>query len=626
MRPLQTILVLETLASSMRGPIKRDGLPLCPVFNKDSVVDDRATVVDVYIQWICLLLDLGYLSSDCIQRDARRILEQMFKKDVLDLVNAMTEALLLVRVQEVKGFKRLCGRISSHLYHLIRDDIRDSSRSDYMAARRLVQLFSYMSRLSLRSIDLSAQCVTDYQAVESSIDDNYPESVVQFLNQTIRSWMKDLDTSNLRPCHGPGGVADVSSATVEQKYRFLSTDKLIEYAYGEHYLAHDCVNPLKRRSRTIFVPKSYKTFRTISLEPATLQYLQQGVWAEIRRLVDSKSFLRNHIGFTDQTRNQRLALEGSRDRNYATIDLSAASDSVSYGLVKKVFKGTKLLKYLMATRSRETVFPGGAHQQLKKFAPMGSALCFPIETLIFAAACQFVTLIHGVPGDYSCYGDDLVVPTQCVGSLIHVLGALGFRVNREKSYFLRDVWFRESCGAEYCNGFDVTPIRVSRGYMNQLRLKEIPRLIPLANAAFRKEYWFLRAFFVRRILTSGWKVLFAESSLLTRYGSNYHLEQKWSHRYQCLVVKVNTLAVRYGPSDESIRYRHWLEKTQNREILCLDKYGVYRSRVSWDDDYFVSNVGYPTVVVRKTWVFKPLHMIDYHVYDAEVPGWSKSSP
>lgn len=615
MRPYQAILVLETLASQMSGPICRDGQPLIPTIVSGELVDDRATVVDVYLQWICLLLDLGYLPICSLRRDAARLLEDLFSKDVLDLNQAMTEILFLVRDQEHKGFKRLCSRISRHLYNIVKDDIVKSAKGDVIAAKRLVQLFSYTGRLSLRGIDLTTQCVRGYLDVESGIPESFPDDLIRDMNLLIRSWIKAFDPSNLSPCHGPGGVADVPSASLEQKYRFLSTDQLLEYAYGEPLWVHAPGDPVKRISKTIFVPKSYKTFRVISLEPATLQYLQQGVWKEIDRIALLSPYLRRHIDFHDEERNRRLARIGSRKRNYATIDLSAASDSVSYKLVKLLFKGTKLLPFLMATRSRETKLPTKGIVALKKFAPSGSALCFPVETLIFAAACQLVTQIHGVSGNYSCYGDDLIIPTQCVGDLVNVLIALGFSVNRSKSYFLAESWFRESCGGEFCDGYDVTPIRVSRKYTALIGSEGIDSLVQLANAAHGREFWFLRSYFVRKILGSRYKVVFGTTALLSDDDTNYHLKQRWNKGLQVLEVRASVQTVRYSRSDELIRYRHWLEHTSHRNVKAVDKWGYYHPYVSWDDDFFESRVGRPTVIVKDAWVHKPYNVHDQDVYD-----------
>jgi len=436
------------------------------------------------------MIDLGYLHHGTLKRDAGRLLSEMITKDVLELNNAFAELLHLVRMKIVKGFKALCGKISSHLFSMIRDDTERISLGDVYSARRLVQLFSYTSRLTLKDIDLTQQCLEDYVQIEEDMSSYLPKYLIQSLNKIIKGWLKPFDPSRILFRHGPGGVAGHGRTYLDVKYKDLTTDSLLEYAFGTPHWITDGPfrSSLDRISQTIFVPKSYKTFRTISMEPATLQYCQQGIWREIDRVVSESWWLRTHIGFHDQTRNQMLAKEGSINRNFATIDLSAASDSVSYGLVKKLFRGTKLLRFLVATRSSRTLLPDGRLIDLKKFAPMGSALCFPIETIIFAAICQYVTREHHVTKQYSVFGDDIIVPTQCVEDVVLILETLGFRANREKSFYQYDCWFRESCGAEYCDGFDVTPMRVSRKYNSSQQLVQTTGLVDSANTLILKAF------------------------------------------------------------------------------------------------------------------------------------------
>jgi hypothetical protein len=352
------------------------------------------------------------------------------------------------------------------------------------------------------------------------------------------------------------------------------------------------------------------------MEPSTLQYCQQGIWKEIDRVVASDHRLRNRIGFHDQTRNQRLAALGSIERNFATIDLSAASDSVSHALVKSVFRGTKLLRYLLATRSRYTRLPDGRLIALKKFAPMGSSLCFPIETIIFAAICHYVTREHHATGKYSVFGDDIIVPTQCVDDTMLILETLGFSVNREKSFYREDCWFRESCGAEYCDGFDVTPMRVSRKYNHSERDVRITGLIELANVAYNRGFRNLRQFFITKyrktvigfqknkkrrgerkstlrkdkdgnpvpIFPIPW---FSPSSLLADNYTCYHTKVRWNPDFQRLECRVHDPASKYnGSQDESIRYRHWLESTSDRISI---------------GDGFTSEVRKPKVSLQSCW-------------------------
>lgn len=582
MRPSQTFQSLETLRGIPVGPLHRKGVELS--------FDDSQTVLDVYQQWLLLCTDLGYLHPSTLLRNAQRLWTDMVRADVLELNNAFAELLGKVRTQNSKGFKALCMQISSHLHSLVKKDFELTLQGDVYAAKRLVQLFSYTSRLSLTDIDLTQQCLDDYVETEGAILESFPTHLIRPLNKIIRKWMKFFDPSRLLSQHGPGGVAGHGRASLEVKYKDLTFDDRLNYAFRDETWTYGPIrSSLDRISQTIFVPKSYKTFRTISMESSTLQFYQQGVWKEIDRLVAGNRYLVNRIGFHEQNRNQLLAQEGSISRNFATIDLSAASDSVSYSLVKKLFRGTKVLRYLFATRSTKTLLPDGRLIALRKFAPMGSALCFPVETIIFAAICEFVTWEHDVNGKYSVFGDDIIVPTTCVADTMHILETLGFRVNRDKSFYQSDCWFRESCGAEYCDGFDVTPVRVSRQYASRERLVRLSQLISLANSAHERGYRNLRYFFIRKLRDSGYTPLFAPTELLSDNYTNYHARRRWNPNLQRVEAETSSLFTKISPEvrdsqDETIRYHHWLLSTAGRNSLGDGfQSTVCRSIVSFKD-------------------------------------------
>lgn len=624
MRPSQTFHVLEKLLDLPTAPLRRKGVELS--------IDDDRVVREVYLQWLSLMYDLGYLPPVSLKRDIRRLWTDMVQADVYDLNSAMAECLNTVRVQRRKGFKVLCGSISPHLYHLVIEDFELVLKDDVNAAKRLVQLFSYTGRLSLNDIDLTQQLLDDYLHTESIMYDDFPENVITALNKILRKWLGTYVPGQIVPKHGPGGIAEQGRCAIQTKYELLRSDGMLTYAFGEPWWV-GCDGRQSRRSKTIFVPKSYKTFRTISMEPATLQYFQQGVWNLIENQVHRNSYLRNHIGFRDQSRNRKLAMQGSVNRDYATIDLSSASDSVSYSLVKKLFRGTWLLRYIVTTRSKETLLPDGRVVQLRKYAPMGSSLCFPVETLIFAALCEHVTRVNHVIGKYSVFGDDIIVPTQCAQALMRLLGVLGFRVNYDKSFYLDTCWFRESCGGEYCDGFDVTPMRVSRKYASRNDDERFRKLIDKANEAYHRGYRVLRYFYLSKLNFHEKGYLFSPTSVLSDNYTNYHLRKRWSNRYQRIEVRAISSKTTYNDDefrrqDELIRYRHWLEVCYGRLSPVADWWANKRrlddasGHIVREAD-FESIVCRPVVVLRETWMQKPFELSDQQLLDLHLGRTNK---
>lgn len=608
MRPRQVIITLETLFASHTGSLRRNESELLP--------RDNQTVREVYQQWLLLLLDLGYLPLDDIKREWGRMVPSMMGQDVLTVLNASAECLQIVYRQfpeGTKGFKALCSRISPNLFSILKEDVEKTiNLDDVVAAKRLIQFFAYPTRLSLHQVDLMAECLNDYMAVEEAFPTYLPEGIIGSLNAIMRRWLKGLSLADLSYRHGNGSTAG-SLLNLEDKYRALGTDPLLSYVYKDSFLPPDEIwesnirCKMERISHTTFVPKSYKTFRTISMEPASLMFIQQGIWRRLDQYVQYHKYLVRRIGFHDQDRNKALAAEGALCRNYATIDLSAASDSVSWRLVKKVFKGTPLLKHLIATRSRATLLPDGRLVQLKKFAPMGSAMCFPVETLIFAACCEYVTREHGFYGDFSVFGDDIIVPTECSADMFYVLDILGFTVNKSKSFFEEDCWFRESCGGEYCDGYDVTPLRVSRKYYSLLDDVSVTGLIETANGAYEKGFHYLRAFFVKKLKDRpGFIPLFSQISLHGPSYSNYHTNRRWNpdlHRIEC---RVSGTRAKRAESNSDIAYFHWLVSNFDDKLSSDTTPWVEFCPIpSWDDEALILGTGKITVSSEKSWAEKP---------------------
>jgi hypothetical protein len=164
------------------------------------------------------------------------------------------------------------------------------------------------------------------------------------------------------------------------------------------------------------------------------------------------------VNFTNQFINQSLAREGARTGEFSTIDLKDASDRVSLSLVQEVFPA-RWVDALLASRSKETVLPGGQVVELQKFAPMGSSCCFPVEALVFWAIAAAAT---NMSRDIFVYGDDIICPVIFTEQIVRGLESFGLLVNADKSYYQGP--FRESCGGDFYNGVEVTPIRLRKSF------------------------------------------------------------------------------------------------------------------------------------------------------------------
>lgn len=224
------------------------------------------------------------------------------------------------------------------------------------------------------------------------------------------------------------------------------------------------------RGKIRLVPKSWKTDRTIAVEPMLNQMVQLGINDHL-----CARFKARGLDLTDQSRNQRLARIGSLTNALATLDLSSASDTVSTGLVLDLLPWDWFC-LLDPLRSQEVELDGQI-LTLQKFSSMGNGFTFPLESVLFyslAAGCCKEEDVEQV----SVFGDDIIVPSYAYPLLVKVLVATGFKPNLSKSF--SDGPFRESCGADWHSGINIRPLYIK----GPLALYDI----------FRMHNWYARNF------------------------------------------------------------------------------------------------------------------------------------
>jgi len=206
-------------------------------------------------------------------------------------------------------------------------------------------------------------------------------------------------------------------------------------------------------SRITTVAKSAKTDRCIAIEPDMNMFVQRGIGMLIRQKLRSVG-----IDLNDQTRNQTLAMEGSRFDSLTTIDLASASDSISLELVRLLLP-TDWFDAMCVCRSEVGILPGGLKHPFAKISSMGNGYTFELESLIFwGLSSAVVELLEVSERRIGIYGDDIIVAQDAADTLIDVLGYCGFSTNAEKTFLSGP--FRESCGKHYFNGCDVTPFYI----------------------------------------------------------------------------------------------------------------------------------------------------------------------
>lgn len=224
-------------------------------------------------------------------------------------------------------------------------------------------------------------------------------------------------------------------------------------------------------NRFTTVDKDSETDRGICIEPSINVYYQLAYGRAVRRRLE-----RSGINLQNgKSIHARVAREASISGDFCTIDLKAASDTISRVLVMLALP-SDWFEVLDSLRSKKTCFKD-QWRLLEKFSSMGNGFTFELETLIFMS---LIWTLHPelTPGvDLFVYGDDIIVPTRLSKTVIHCLEFCGLTINEAKTFV--DGPFKESCGGDYFNGVDVRPHF----------LKETPcepqQLISLANGIRR---------------------------------------------------------------------------------------------------------------------------------------------
>lgn len=306
--------------------------------------------------------------------------------------------------------------------------------------------------------------------------------VCQTVFDILSSLIGVFDPYEARFRHGPGAVSDLKVGS-DYKYRFPTwSDRLgsvfpvSDFAYAnwdawiDSHKDGTSPAPIEGASRLICVPKTQKGPRLIAAEPTSNQFCQQAIRDFLASRVRATMIGRS-VHFDDQTYNQQAALRASRDGEHWTVDLSAASDRVSLRFVERAFRRCPtLLTALAATRTRflsqdiDKKMPEVV--KLKKFSTMGSAVTFPVQSIIFyglAVSAMLIRMrwaptidnIRLMGREVLVFGDDMIIPKDSGHVLEELLTFFKFKVNSTKTF--RTGKFRESCGTDAYDGVNITP-------------------------------------------------------------------------------------------------------------------------------------------------------------------------
>jgi hypothetical protein len=471
-----------------------------------------------------------------------------------------------------------------------------------------------------KAFDSYIDCEKELRLFEKSVShvdiDKFQRISDILFREVFTGMDRKVYLNELTPKHGPGSTADRLLGN-EKFDQYEWTDRLESiFPFGEfaipnwrYYYLLDRVQFLEpgaeRPVRVVSVPKTQKTPRIIAIEPTCMQYTQQAISQELVRDLEGNSFLRGMIGFTHQGPNQFLAEIGSRDGSIATLDLSEASDRVSYLLVMSMVRKHRWLEEAIdATRSTRADVPGHGIINLTKYASMGSALCFPIEAMVFLT-CVF----HGIAEELNVsvspalvkeyrervrvYGDDICVPVEFAASVIRSLELFGFKVNENKSFWTGG--FRESCGAEFFYGEDVSISRVRRDLpQSRADVQEILSTVSLRNQLYWDGLWNSARFLDEWLdgILRYYPTILPESPVVGRHSVLGYQTDKQSEAHHAPLVKGYVVSSRTPTSNVS---------GEGALLKCLTKSG----ETPFEDPRHLERQGRPDAVRLKLRYAKP---------------------
>lgn len=326
---------------------------------------------------------------------------------------------------------------------------------------------------------LDVQARLDFMKCDREIGSVAPFRI-DHVSRVSRLVLEELDDfQELRCKHGPGAVAEgyrpnqkwsaMYSHLSDLDARMLPAGyDLVSYLHRDreelflnsHNLPSDC-------ARLVTVPKTCVALRTITVEPCLNQFVQQGLNDHLRMEINRCSVMSRILALSDQRPNQKLAMEGSITGEWATIDLSSASDRLSTVLVEAAFAHRpRYLAALLSVRTSLIDVGDEIPVPMKKFAGMGNATTFPVQSYVFALlALAYMTWpdknptrgkLKRLASNVRVFGDDIIIKTRYYSGFADWVESFGLKINRKKTFFKGD--FRESCGVDAFKGVDVTPV------------------------------------------------------------------------------------------------------------------------------------------------------------------------
>lgn len=251
-------------------------------------------------------------------------------------------------------------------------------------------------------------------------------------------------------------IASVSVYSCAHRY------KLVRRVLSNYEFSEQCCE-------LVCVPKSKDSSRLIAEYPVVAQSIGMVIQRCMMDLIQHP-WRGIQIVQTHQRDSAMLAQEGSVNGNYATLDASHGSDLISFDEVAKMLPDGELkwlLTDLIPRYYTSSSIKG--RRRMRTYAAAGYANTFNMECIYYLLCDSCALTLAGIQPQENdiiarIVGDDNVVRTDLVDTVIDVFTTLGNKINESKSFTSGS--YREACGGEYYMGIDITPIYFPRKRWN----------------------------------------------------------------------------------------------------------------------------------------------------------------
>lgn len=381
--------------------ISTDEVRINPKFNYGENDDFIRLFILSYVK---LLNDSPILSSSGVDKPLKvyiKFLAELCNSNIADIIKMYASFSDIILSNEYSSGSYSSTRVyhkfmeKTPIYREYLSWIRDG---DPVMLTFILTFLRFGKKIKYEDPSMNATAFRGWLEVEERLESHeFNSNDLQSLKIIIAELLPSLDMDTYLPKFGTGKVSEKGILDVFDKLAKLEIDAKLAFAFkrpNQFNLIGEGMGLVKDlkfssslrspRSRLKFVVKDIFKSRSICMEPNAYMYFQQEV---LRRMVRAmrRGPIRRFVNLSDQSINRLAARHGSLYLSMDTIDLSSASDSVHVDLVKSVFPRDWLF-YMLATRTSQVELPDGSITSVNKFAPMGSAVCFPTQCILFTAA------------------------------------------------------------------------------------------------------------------------------------------------------------------------------------------------------------------------------------------------